>query len=103
MIRALPVLLLASASHAQPLFEDRSDDLPEHIYGGGWEHFVGGGVAVFDCNGDDLPDIFAAGGGGQGPGVGKKGGLWFGREWEGGGGGGGGRIRGGPVSIKKKK
>ncbi|MCB1493955.1 MAG: CRTAC1 family protein, partial [Rhodobiaceae bacterium] len=26
------------------------------------EHFVGGGVAVFDCNGDGLPEIFAAGG-----------------------------------------
>ena len=63
MIRALPILLLASASHAQPLFEDRSDGLPEHIYGGGWEHFVGGGTAVFDCNGDRNPEIFAAGGG----------------------------------------
>ncbi|MEP3346607.1 MAG: CRTAC1 family protein [Litoreibacter sp.] len=39
-----------------------SDRLPKHVYSGGWEHFVGGGVAVFDCNGDDLPDIFAAGG-----------------------------------------
>ncbi|MEM8553375.1 MAG: CRTAC1 family protein [Pseudomonadota bacterium] len=37
-------------------------DVPEHIYSGGWEHFVGGGVAVFDCNGDDRPEIFAAGG-----------------------------------------
>ena len=62
MIRFLPALLIASASSAQPLFEDRSAVLPEHIYGGGWEHFVGGGVAVFDCNGDALPDIFAAGG-----------------------------------------
>ena len=35
---------------------------PAHVYSGGWEHFVGGGVAVFDCNGDALPDIFAAGG-----------------------------------------
>ena len=34
----------------------------EHIYDGGWEHFVGGGVAVFDCNGDSLPEVFAAGG-----------------------------------------
>ena len=29
---------------------------------GGWEHFVGGGVAVFDCSGDGLPEIVAAGG-----------------------------------------
>lgn len=48
---------------ADPLFQDRSDALPTpHVYGGGWEHFVGGGTAVFDCNGDKLPDIFAAGG-----------------------------------------
>ena len=33
-----------------------------HQYTGGWEHFVGGGVAVFDCNGDMLPEIFVAGG-----------------------------------------
>ncbi|WP_025056162.1 CRTAC1 family protein [Sulfitobacter noctilucicola] len=43
-------------------FIDRSDLLPQHIYSGGWEHFVGGGVAVFDCNGDALPDMYVAGG-----------------------------------------
>ncbi len=34
----------------------------EHSYTGPWEHFVGGGVAVFDCNGDRLPDMAIAGG-----------------------------------------
>ena len=34
----------------------------EHQYGGPWEYFVGGGVAVFDCNGDYKPDLFFAGG-----------------------------------------
>ncbi len=43
-------------------FENRSDALPDHRYEGGWEHFVGGGLAVFDCNNDGLPDVFAAGG-----------------------------------------
>ncbi len=33
-----------------------------HEYDGGWEHFVGGGMATFDCNSDDFPDVFLAGG-----------------------------------------
>lgn len=62
MMRCLVLVLAATTATADPLFEDRSDGIPAHIYGGGWEHFVGGGVAVFDCNGDALPDMFAAGG-----------------------------------------
>jgi hypothetical protein len=54
---------LALPAAAGPRFEDRAADLPiPHIYSGGWEHFVGGGVSVFDCNGDALPEIAAAGG-----------------------------------------
>ena len=56
-------LSIGTTAQAQPLFSDARAALPyEHVYSGGWEHFVGGGVAVFDCNGDALPDIFAAGG-----------------------------------------
>ena len=33
-----------------------------HSYTGGWEFFVGGGVASFDCNGDRRPDLVIAGG-----------------------------------------
>ena len=62
---AAAALIMTSATDATgaPLFQDRSSGLPTaHIYDGGWEHFVGGGVAVFDCNADGLPDLFAAGG-----------------------------------------
>jgi len=54
---------MACHAAAEPVFEDLRTALPvEHRYVGGWEHFVGGGVAVMDCNGDHRPDIFAAGG-----------------------------------------
>lgn len=56
------ICAMAQPVMADPSFENLSANLPTHIYGGGWEHFVGGGVAVFDCNGDGRPDIFAAGG-----------------------------------------
>ncbi len=34
----------------------------EVAYVGGWEHFVGGGVAVFDCDDNGYPDLYFAGG-----------------------------------------
>ncbi|PRY25323.1 VCBS repeat protein [Aliiruegeria haliotis] len=57
-------VFLAGPLAAQDVrFADESAALPvEHVYSGGWEHFVGGGVAVFDCNLDQRPDIFVAGG-----------------------------------------
>ncbi len=61
-MRWLLLALLASPAGASPRFENLSATLPPHVYTGGWEHFVGGGVAVFDCDGDARPEILAAGG-----------------------------------------
>lgn len=52
--------LLPGAALAAPAFDPVP--IPEHVYSGGWEHFVGGGLAAFDCNGDSLPELYAAGG-----------------------------------------
>ncbi len=63
MTRLSVVLITACIAHpavAQPAFEPRS--IEPHVYGGGWEFFVGGGLSSFDCNDDTLPELFAAGG-----------------------------------------
>ncbi|QEW21051.1 ASPIC and UnbV [Marinibacterium anthonyi] len=61
---ALPGLLalpgVALADPVQPRFQPVA--VAPHVYDGGWEHFVGGGVAAFDCDGDALPELYAAGG-----------------------------------------
>lgn len=55
LFATLPCIALANPSFT-PV------DVPKHVYEGGWEHFVGGGLAVFDCDGDHFPEIVAAGG-----------------------------------------
>lgn len=54
------VIACFGVAQADPLFEPVT--VPGHSYDGGWEHFVGGGLAVLDCNGDARPDLVAAGG-----------------------------------------
>lgn len=59
-LRSLGIALLAAPVAADPAFEPIA--IPDHVYNGGWEHFVGGGLAVFDCDDDGLPELLAAGG-----------------------------------------
>ena len=48
---------------APPRFvDDTSAAGLDHVYDGEFEFFVGGGVATFDCNGDQRPDLYFAGG-----------------------------------------
>ncbi|MBR3371359.1 MAG: CRTAC1 family protein [Rhodobacteraceae bacterium] len=64
---ALLLALVVAAPPAlsqTPQFADLSNTMPEHHYSGGWEYFVGGGVAAFDCSDNGLPDLFLAGGDG---------------------------------------
>ena len=74
------LVALIPVSSARAVGEDNANDQPapvmdvpvmheealaagiRHAYRGPWEFFVGGGAAVFDCNGDRKPDLFIAGG-----------------------------------------
>lgn len=63
----LPLLLAATPALAQdptvPRFTEETESAGfAHSFTGEWEFMVGGGAATFDCSGDGLPEIFAAGG-----------------------------------------
>lgn len=67
MIRVIALALLAAPAAAQtvPQFaEETASSGLTHSYTGEWEYMVGGGVASFDCNGDQRPDLALSGGAG---------------------------------------
>jgi hypothetical protein len=59
----MAVLVLGGGAARAPRFVDESSAAaPEHAYDGEFFYFVGGGVAVFDCDGDGRQDLYLAGG-----------------------------------------
>jgi enediyne biosynthesis protein E4 len=54
-----------SSAEGPPQFVDETATAGiDQTYGGSSTYSVGGGVAVFDCNGDGKPELYLAGGGG---------------------------------------
>lgn len=53
----------SGAAAGPPVFQEvtRSAGV-DQVYDGEFQYFVGGGLAVFDCNDDRLPDLYVAGG-----------------------------------------
>lgn len=51
-----------SALDAPRYVDETASSGLSHTYSGGFDEAVGGGVAVFDCNGDGKPDVYLAGG-----------------------------------------
>jgi len=53
---------MADTGDAPRFVDDTSGSSVDHSYEGAYEHFVGGGVAAFDCDDDRLADLYFAGG-----------------------------------------
>ena len=52
----------ADAGDAPKFVDDTATSGIEHSYAGGYDYFVGGGVAAFDCDDDGRADLYFAGG-----------------------------------------
>jgi hypothetical protein len=59
---ALALLAAPALADVPQMREEAAAAGVAHVYDGPWEHFVGGGVAVFDCDQDRRPDLLLAGG-----------------------------------------
>jgi hypothetical protein len=54
---------IAAQAYPAPHYVDEAQQAGiSHTYAGEFEHYVGGGVAAFDCNSDGLIDLYFAGG-----------------------------------------
>jgi enediyne biosynthesis protein E4 len=58
----LPGAARAGAADPPHFVEEAAAAGIDHAYAGGFNFFVGGGVAAFDCNGDGRQDLYLAGG-----------------------------------------